>query len=450
MITDFKEHFRKNLSLAYPIMLSHLGQMTVQVADNMMVGHLSKEPLAGSSFANSIFVIFLVMGIGMSYAITPMTAQADGKKNIKKLTEILKHGFLVNFIYGTLLTIVLLSTTDILWYFNQPEIVVELAIPYLGIISLSLIPFMAYQAFRQFAEGLGYTKQSMYITLVGNIVNIILNYILIFGKLGVEPMGLYGAGLATMISRVLMAIMMISFVYFNHRFARYWENFKIGFFSKKLVKEILKLGFPMSFQFIFEVSTFSLAAIMIGWLGTGPLAAHQIAINMASISYMIALGISSAATIRVGNQLGQKDYKTLRNAALTCYVMAIVFMSMTAVFFILARNSLPLLYINDPEVIAQAAILLIIAGLFQLSDGIQVIGLGALRGMSDVKIPTLITLISYWIIGLPLGYVFGFTMGLGALGVWYGLLAGLSIAAVLLFIRFNNLSNNLILGRTDL
>ena len=446
MITDFKEHFRKNLSLAYPIMLSHLGQMTVQVADNMMVGHLGKEPLAGSSFANSIFVIFLVMGIGMSYAITPMTAQADGKKNIKKLTEILKHGFLVNFIYGTLLTIILLSTTDILWHFNQPEIVVELAIPYLGIISLSLIPFMAYQAFRQFAEGLGYTKQSMYITIVGNIVNIILNYILIFGKLGVEPMGLYGAGLATMISRVLMAIMMISFVYFNHRFAMYWENFKIGFFSKKLIKEILKLGFPMSFQFIFEVSTFSLAAIMIGWLGTGPLAAHQIAINMASISYMIALGISSAATIRVGNQLGQKDYKTLRNAALTCYVMAIVFMSMTAVFFILARNSLPLLYINDPEVIAQAATLLIIAGLFQLSDGVKVIGLGALRGMSDVKIPTLITLISYWIIGLPLGYVFGFTMDLGALGVWYGLLAGLSIAAVLLFIRFNNLTIKLIHG----
>ena len=210
MITDFKEHFRKNLSLAYPIMLSHLGQMTVQVADNMMVGHLGKEPLAGSSFANSIFVIFLVMGIGMSYAITPMTAQADGKKNIKKLTEVLKHGFLVNFIYGLLLTIALLSMTDLLWHFNQPEIVVELAIPYLGIISLSLIPFMAYQAFRQFAEGLGYTKQSMYITIVGNIVNIILNYILIFGKLGVEPMGLYGAGLATMISRVLMAIMMIS------------------------------------------------------------------------------------------------------------------------------------------------------------------------------------------------------------------------------------------------
>lgn len=445
MITDFKPHFRKNLSLAYPVMLSHLGQVTVQVADNMMVGHLGKEPLAGASFANSIFVIFLVMGIGMSFAITPLTAQADGKNNIPKLTEILKHGFLVNIIYGILLTGVLLSITDVLWYFNQPEIVVKLAIPYLGIIAVSLVPFMAYQAFRQFAEGLGFTKQSMYITITGNVINIILNYIFIFGKLGFEPMGLYGAGLATMISRVLMAIMMISFVYFNKRFTKYWKAFSFRNLSKSLIKENLKLGFPMSFQFIFEVSTFSLAAIMIGWLGTGPLAAHQIAINMASISYMIALGLSSAATIRVGNQLGQKNYKTLREAALTSYIMAIAFMAVTGLLFILFRNQLPRLYINDPEVISQAAILLIVAGLFQLSDGIQVIGLGALRGMSDVKIPTIITLIAYWIIGLPLGYVFGFMLDLGALGVWYGLLAGLTIAAVLLFVRFNNLSKKLIL-----
>lgn len=445
MITDFKNHFRKNLSLAYPVMLSHLGQVTVQVADNMMVGRLGKEPLAGASFANSIFVIFLVMGIGMSYAITPMTAQADGEKDIPKLTEILKHGFLVNVIYGLLLTAILFSSTEILWLFNQPEIVVTLAIPYLGIIAISIIPFMAYQAFRQFAEGLGYTKQSMYITITGNIINIILNYIFIFGKLGFEPLGLYGAGLATMVSRVIMALMMVSFVYLNKRFARYWEFLKFGNISWILIKENLKLGFPMSFQFIFEVSTFSLAAIMIGWLGTGPLAAHQIAINMASITYMIALGISSAATIRVGNQLGQKDYKTLRNAALTSYIMAISFMSVTGIIFILARNSLPLLYINDAEVIAQAAVLLIVAGLFQLSDGIQVIGLGALRGMSDVKVPTLITLIAYWLIGLPLGYLFGFILDQGALGVWYGLLAGLSIAAVLLFLRFNKLSRNLII-----
>ncbi len=447
MITDFRKHFHKNLSLAYPVMLSHLGQVTVHVADSMMVGRIGKEPLAGSSFANSIFVIFLVMGIGMSYAITPQTAQADGEKNIPKLTEILKHGILINTLFGVLLAVIILSGKNLLWFFNQPEIVVELALPYLVIITYSLLPFMLYQAFRQFAEGLGFTKQAMYITIAGNILNIILNYILIFGKLGFEPMGLLGAGVATLISRIVMALLMISFVYFNHRFTQYWYAFKYGNFSWTLIKVNLNLGFPMAFQFIFEVSTFSLAAIMIGWMGTTQLAAHQIAINMASISYMISLGIAAAATIRVGNQLGQKDYKTMRNAAMTCFIMAIGFMSFTAIVFILGRYFLPTLYIEDTYVIHQAAILLIIAGLFQLSDGVQVIALGALRGMSDVKIPTLITLVAYWIIGLPLGYLFGFTLNQGALGVWYGLLAGLTIAAVLLFIRFNNLSRNLISGQ---
>ena len=332
-----------------------------------------------------------------------------------------------------------------LWFFNQPEIVVELALPYLEIIAYSLIPFMLYQVFRQFAEGLGFTKQAMYITVAGNILNVFLNYIFIFGKLGFEPMGLFGAGLATLISRIVMALLMIAYVYFNHRFSQYWHAFILGNFSWKLIKINLNLGLPMAFQFIFEVSTFSLAAIMIGWMGTTQLAAHQIAINMASISYMISLGIAAAATIRVGNQMGQKDYKTMRNAAMTCYIMAIGFMTFAAFIFILGRHFLPTLYIEDPQVIYQAAILLIVAGLFQLPDGIQVIGLGALRGMSDVKIPTLITLIAYWGIGLPLGYVLGFTLNQGALGVWIGLLAGLVIAAILLFIRFNNQSEKLIL-----
>ncbi len=446
MIPDFKKHFKKNLNLAFPVMLSHLGQVTVHVADSMMVGRIGKEPLAAASFAGNIFVVFLVMGIGLSYAITPQTAQADGEKDIPKLTDILKHGILINVVFGFLLSFIILYSRDLLWYFNQPEIVVKLALPYLKIIAISLIPFMIYQAFRQFAEGLGFTKQSMYITIAGNILNIALNYIFIFGKLGFEPMGLYGAGVATLISRAVMALLMISFVYFNHRFSQYWHAFTFGNFSWTLIKTNLNLGFPMAFQFIFEVSTFSLAAIMIGWMGTTQLAAHQIAINMASISYMISLGISTAATIRVGNQLGQKNYKTMRNAAMTCFIMAIGFMSFTAIIFIFGRHFLPTLYIEDEQVIHQAAILLIVAGLFQLSDGVQVIALGALRGMSDVKIPTLITLIAYWVIGLPLGYVFGFTLNQGALGVWYGLLAGLSIAAILLFIRFNGQSNKLLLS----
>lgn len=445
MITDFKTHFQKNLNLAYPVMLSHLGQVMVQVADSMMIGRIGTIPLAAASFANNIFMIFLVMGIGMSFAITPQTAQADGEGNINKLTGILKHGVMINFLFGILLASVILLGQPLMWKLNQPEKVVELALPYIQIISLSLLPFMIYQAFRQFAEGLGFTKQAMYITLVGNVINIALNYVFIFGKLGFEPMGLVGAGLATLISRVVMAILMASFVYFNHRFAEYWKVFTFGNFSMDLVKANLKLGIPMAFQLIFEVTIFGVAGIMIGWMGATPLAAHQITINLASITYMVALGIAAAATIRVGNQLGQKDYNTMRQAAMTCYIMAIVFMSATALVFIFGRNYLPLLYIDDMQVIQQAAILMIVAGLFQLSDGIQVIGLGALRGMSDVKVPTVLTLIAYWLIGMPIAYVLGFTFDQGALGVWYGLLAGLSVAAILLFLRFNNLSKKLAL-----
>jgi len=428
-------------------MLSHLGQVMVQVVDNMMVGRLGKEPLAGASFANSIFVIFLVMGIGMSYAITPMTAQADGENNTTKLTEILKHGFLVNVVFGMLLTGILISSYGTLGYFNQPAIVVELAIPYLGIIAVSLIPFMAFQTFRQFADGLGYTKQSMYITIIGNILNIILNYIFIFGKLGFEPMGLYGAGLATMISRVIMAIMMISFVYFNRRFAKYWQEFKIGGLSGTLIISNLRLGFPMAFQFIFEVSTFSMAAIMIGWLGTGPLAAHQIAISIVSISFMFIVGIATASTIRVSTNMGEEDFIEMKRAGFSAFVLAAIFMAFAAVLFILLKDFLPTLFIKDSEVISIAASLIVIGALFQISDGIQAVGLGVLRGLTDVKSPMLITFIAYWVIGLPSGYYFGFSMEMGAVGVWIGLLIGLSVAAVVLTFRFVMKSNSIILQK---
>jgi MATE family multidrug resistance protein len=444
LITDFKNHLNTNLKLAYPVMLSHLGQVLVHVADSMMVGRFGgSEPLAAAVFAGSFFSVFLVMGIGMSFAITPQVAQADGGNNPSRIIEILKHGLLVNSLFGLLLASILFFGREGLWFFDQPDNVVKLAIPYLQIISISLFPFMVFQAFRQFAEGLGYTKQAMYITIAANIINVGLNYVFIFGRFGFPPMGLYGAGLATLISRVVMALMMVAFVYFNHRFGKYWKVFVWGNFSPPLIRKTLQLGIPIAFQTTFEVTTFGIAVILIGWLGEIPLAAHNIAINMASITYMVSLGISTTAMIRVGNQLGRKDYSTMRAAAQVCFVMVTVFMSLMAVVFVVGRGFFPTMYIEDQAVVHQAAQLLIVAGLFQLSDGIQVVGLGALRGMSDVKVPTLITLLAYWGFGLPMGYLLGFNFEMGAMGVWYGLLAGLSVAAMLLFIRFNLLSKKL-------
>lgn len=426
--------------LAYPVMLSQLGQILVGVSDSVMVGQLGTAPLAGVSLGNSIFILFLTFGIGISYGITPLVAKADGERNNKKIIEVLKHGFLVNGITGLILFLLLFLTSYIFPYLNQPEDVILLAKPYFLVISFSIIPFMVFQVFRQFAEGLSLTKQAMIITISGNILNVFFNYILIFGKFGFPAYGLVGAGIATLISRIYMAFAMIFFVAYAKIFKPYWKEFRKKGLDKGLIRNILSIGLPSGLQFIFEVGAFSLAAIMIGWLGASSLAAHQIAINLAAITYMMASGLATATTIRVGNQLGRKDYRAMRMVGFTGFYMSAIFMGFNALILIIGRHFFPTLYINEPEVIEIASSLLFIAAVFQLSDGIQVVGLGALRGMADVKIPTLITLVAYWILALPVGYVLGFSLNMGAFGIWIGLLTGLTIAAVLLYIRFNKLS----------
>lgn len=426
--------------LAYPVMLSQLGQILVGVSDSVMVGQLGTAPLAGVSLGNSIFILFLTFGIGISYGITPLVAKADGEGNNKKIIDVLKHGFLVNGITGLVLFLLLFLTSFIFPYLNQPEDVILFAKPYFLVISFSIIPFMVFQVFRQFAEGLSLTRQAMIITISGNILNIFFNYILIFGKLGFPAYGIVGAGIATLISRIYMAVAMIFFVAYGHIFKPYWKEFRKKGLEKGLTRNILSIGLPSGLQFIFEVGAFSLAAIMIGWLGASSLAAHQIAINLAAITYMMATGLATATTIRVGNQLGRKDFKAMRMVGFTGFYMSAIFMGLNALILITGRHFFPTLYINDPEVIEIASSLLSIAAVFQLSDGIQVVGLGALRGMADVKIPTLITLLAYWILALPVGYIFGFSLSMGAFGIWIGLLVGLTIAAALLYIRFNKLS----------
>lgn len=437
---DYFSQSKRTFILAYPVMLSQLGQVLVGVADSVMVGQLGTEPLAAVSLGNSVFLLFLTFGIGMSYGITPLVAKADGEKNYKSIIEILKHGFLINGLTGFILLALLIITSIVFPYLGQPDEVVVLAKPYFMIISISIIPFMVFQVFRQFAEGLSLTKQSMFVTISGNAINIILNYIFIFGKLGVPAYGILGAGIATLLARIYMAIAMLVFVVYGKYFKNYWPYFDRKYYNRQLIKRILNIGLPSGLQFIFEVGAFSLAAIMIGWLGASSLAAHQIAINMAAITYMMATGIASATTIRVGNQLGRKDIVTMRQVGFTGFILSGIFMSINAIILIAGRYYFPSLYIHEAEVIEIASGLLLIAAIFQLSDGIQVVGLGALRGMSDVRIPTMITLFAYWILALPIGYILGISLKLGAIGVWIGLLTGLSITAIMLFVRFNKLS----------
>ncbi len=438
---SYKEHLSRLFIIAYPVMLSHLGHIAVGVADSMMVGRLGAVPLAAVSLANSVFVLALMFGIGVSYGATPLVAAADGKGQSDKIARLLKHSLLIDVLFGVGLFALLIATIPFLYMLDQPEAVVDMASPYLWVVGASLLPFMYFQGYKQLMEGLGRTREAMVITLLANVVNVILNYALIFGELGFPELGLLGAGWATLFSRVFMALVMV--LYFNK--SRIFEAYRTTTkgFKKKIFRKLMSMGVPMGFQYVFEVGAFSGAAIMIGWIGANALAAHQIAINLASISYMVASGFAAAATVRVGNQLGQRNFSTMRTAGFLSFGIVMLMMVCFALSFLAGKRFFPSLYIDNPEVIEIASSLIIIAAFFQLSDGVQVVGLGTLRALEDVKIPTLITLVAYWVIGLPGGYLFAFYGGFGVQGVWWGLSIGLFVAAVLLSVRFNYLSKKI-------
>lgn len=415
----------------------------VGVTDSIMVGHVGATSLAASSLANVIFNLLMLFGIGVSYAITPLVATADGEGDTNKISDTLRHGLMIALINGLFLIGVVLLCRPLLHHIDQPEEVVDLAIPYLSVLAYSLLPVLIFQSCRQFAEGMSNTRIAMIIMLGSVFLNIFLNYILIYGHAGFPAMGLLGAGYGSLASRVVMMLAILGYIYFSKQFLIYRMGFVIGNYSRKIFRKLLIIGVPAGMQFIFEVAAFDFSAIMMGWLGTNALAAHQIAINLATISYMTTSGIASAATIRVSNELGKRDIQKVRDVAYTLIIMALLFMLAWAVLFIVGRNFLPTIYIDDIEVIKIATPLIVIAGFFQLSDGAQVVCTGALRGLQDVKMPTVYIFIAYWIIGLPLGYYLGFKAGLGSTGIWYGLLIGLTLTAIAMFIRFRTLLKGL-------
>jgi MATE family multidrug resistance protein len=330
-------------------MLSQLGHVLVGVADSVMVGRVGTVPLAAASFANAIIYFPIVFGIGISYGLTPHVAEAEGNKQDREIIEFLKHAFLVNMLLGLLLCFSIVFSIPYMEAFSQPQDVHDLAMPYLALLGYSMIPLMMFQTFRQYSEGLSHTKVVMIVSLGSNLLNVALNYILIFGKFGFEPMGLLGAGYATLISRIVMGLWMMSYIVFSPIFLPYWRKFKYGVIHLDKIYELLRIGLPAGLQFLFEVGAFGFSAIMIGWIGAAPLAAHQIAISLSSITYMLASGLAAAATIRVGNQLGKKDFRTLREAGFTAGIMVVVIMSVAACSFIIGRSFFPSLYVDDMD-----------------------------------------------------------------------------------------------------
>lgn len=431
-------------------MLGQLGHVLVALADNLMVGQLGAAELAAVSLGNSLIFIALSLGIGFSFAITPLIAEADGANDIDAGRDYFQHGVIMCTLNGILLFFLLLLAKPILYALNQPPEVVALAIPYMEIVAFSLIPLMTFQAFKQFADGLSQTKYAMYATLVSNIVNIIFNYLLIYGFWIFPRLELEGAAIGTLISRFFMLWFLWFILKRKTKFAQYFTTFKKDHLNKNVFKRLFALGFPTALQMFFEVAIFTATIFLAGILGTNPQAANQIALNLSSMTFMIAVGLGVTATIRVGNQKGMHNYKELRRIALSTFLLIFIIQSIFALMFILTKDILPTFYLDNVEVIVLASQLLIVSAIFQLSDGIQVVVLGALRGLQDVKVPTIICFIAYWIIGFPISYYFGKAEQLGSMGIWLGLLAGLTASAIMLYIRFNYLSKKLILTKTKI
>ncbi|MEM6829235.1 MAG: MATE family efflux transporter [Bacteroidota bacterium] len=371
----------------------------------------------------------------MSYAITPLVA-ATTPDDRPKILGFLQNGLFVNIGLALLLVILGLFASNFLHLFGQEEAVAQAAKPYVIIICSSIFPILVFQTFRQFLEGQSDTLSPMIVSIAANLLNVGLNYVMIYGKFGFPAMGLVGAGYATLISRIVMALLIIWFS------RKKTSGFKWQF-DLEVSKRLLKIGIPSGMQYVFEVGAFATAAIMVGWISAEALAAHNIALNLAAVTYMASTGVAAASTIRIGNQMGKKDKKNLRVAGFSAFGMVVVFMAFCGILFILLRNILPGWYIDNEEVKSIASTLLVFAAAFQISDGSQAVGLGVLRGLTDVKIPTLATFIAFWLISIPLGYFLGFTAGWGVNGIWSAICAGLTVASVFHLWRFNYLTKRL-------
>ena len=425
-------------------MLAQAGQVSVQLIDSVMVGHVGTTELAGSAFANSVFIVGLVFGMGFTFGITPLVGKAHGENDNKRVGDFLKNAIVLNSIISVLLFTVLFSLSFLMPYMGQPKEVVDLAIPYYRILVVAMVPLLLFFTFKQFLEGLGLTKVATIVILSANVINIIFNYIFIFGHFGFSAMGLNGAGIATLISRIFMASLMLLW-FFN---SQYYVKYKASLsFSTVKFKDVFKLflySLPIGLQIIIEVIAFAAGGIMMGWLGEVPLAAHQIALGIASFTFMIASGIGSATTIRISYQLGQKRFDELKMAGKASVHITISLMSLTALSFVFFRNYLPIIFTDDQAVIELAAKLLLFAAAFQIVDAIQLVSISALRGLSDIKFALWISILSYGILALLSSYIFAFPLGFGPVGIWVGYVVGLSFAAVIFYSRFVKLSNNLI------
>ncbi len=441
---NYLSHYKQTIKLALPIIAGQLSQILISLADTTMVGHYDSQSLAASSLANALFFTIYIVGVGITIGLTPPVASSFAAGDIKACKKYFKHGIVLYTMIGFLIFLIVYVSAFFLENMGQQPEVVVLARPYLQILGASAFFMLVFQAIKQFMHGLSHAKEPMFIEFGEAILNVFLNYLLIFGNWGFPEMGLLGAGIATVMARMVGCIALIILFVNSPRFKVYLQSIQWKVFSVKEFKYLLKLGIPIGLSMLFEMSAFAMSNVMMGWIDSNTLAAHQIALNIASVTFLVAQGISAATAVRTANQLGLKNTQELRMAGKAGMLINLMFMAACVLLISIFYQVLPVLYVNDVEVQKIASTLLIVAALFQLSDGLQVACMGALRGITDVRVPTLITLFAYWGIGIPLGYVLCFVLEMGAVGIWFSLFIALTAAAILLTMRFLSRSKTIV------
>ena len=436
----FLREIRPTLTLAAPIIVGQVSQMLMGVTDSAMIGHAGTVPLAASAFGNNVFNIFYVVGIGLMIPVSILVARARGADQPAEASEFLRHGFALALAFGLLETIAMAVLGTQLGRFDQPPEVLAIVRPFYLFYAASLVPVLVYLVLRQFAEAMGHPWAPMFIMLGSVAVNVGLNWVFIYGHLGVPALGLTGAGIATLISRTLGALVIFMWLRRDARVRAAWPRRWFGGYSRARFWEMIHLGLPAAGMLLFEATAFAFSGIMIGWLGAVPLAAHQIAISCASMAFMFPLGLSMAAGMRVSHAVGAGERPRLRAIAFGAIGVGLAIMGVFALSFGLAGNMIASWFVREEAVIVLAAQLLFVAAFFQLVDGVQVIAAAVLRGISDVKVPAIITLVAYWGLALPLSYLLGIRGSFGAQGVWMGIALGLAFAAVFLAVRFARLT----------
>lgn len=444
---SFKEYlpyYKRNLRVALPVMLTQLGASLVGFFDSIMVGHYATVDLAAVSFANAIFFTVMVFAMGALMGLTPLVgiqvgemAQTTENKSIiqRRIASLFQNGMLFTILLSVLMLILLSACIPFLDRFGQDPEVIEVARPYYIIIVISLVPFLFFSFFKQFLEGLGNTMVAMVITLLMNGLNILLNWVFIYGNWGFEPMGATGAGIGSLISRIGMPLCFWVVMAFHKEWKRYlcmaWKRF-----SWQHIRELAKIGFPIGGQTLLETFLFTASFVIIGWISKEALAAHQVANQIADMTFMLALGIGSATTIRVSHQLGEGNLHGVRMASNASIHLVLLMNTIGATLMIGLRNYIPILFTEDQEVITIASQLIVVAGLFQYADGLQAVGAAMLRGITDVKVPMIIAFVAYIVVGLSVGLLCAFPLQMGAVGIWIGFICGLALAAICFHIRF--------------